>query len=102
MVKAAAISIRVAPELKARLEEEAAKAGSTVAAYVERALAVHSQPPNLELSDPEVVHTMKAGTCIKLNLAKGWPVALLSPERAERLAKELSSAVAAAKRLQSK
>jgi hypothetical protein len=99
MVKGAAISIRVEPALKARLEKEAAKAGTTLAAYVERALEVHAQPPKLELSDPEVVHGSKAGTRIKLNVATGWPVALLTPDHAERLGKQLLTAVDVTKRI---
>jgi len=36
---------------------------------------------------------------IKLNVAKGWPVALLDPAKTERLATELKEAATAAKKL---
>ena len=47
----------------------------------------------------EVVHTNRAGTNINLNVAKGWPTALIAPAHAERLAVELKEAAIAAKKL---
>lgn len=99
MVKDAALSIRVAPELKERLEEEAARAGMTVATYAERALEVHSSPPRWQLKDPEVVHSPKTGVTIRLNVAEGWPVLLLTTARAEELSQQLAGAATTAKKL---
>jgi hypothetical protein len=99
MVRDAAISIRVDSELKERLEVEAERAGISLAKYVEQALEVHSQPPKLQLSDPEVVHSSRYGTRIKLDLAVGWPAALLPLDHAEKLAKDLRDAVATGKKL---
>jgi hypothetical protein len=99
MVKDAAISMRVEPSLKARLEAEAAKAGMTLAAYAERALDVHSRCPVWMLIYPDVLHSERAGTTIVLPVANGWPVASLTLEHAEHLGKQLLGAVAAAKRL---
>ena len=99
MVKDAVISIRVEPDLKTHLEEVATKRGLTLAAYVAEILATHSQAPVWTLKEPEVVHTNRAGTNINLNVAKGWPTALLEPTHAERLSIELKEAVAAAKKL---
>jgi hypothetical protein len=99
MVKDAAISFRVEPGLKAHLEEVATTRGMTLAAYVAEILATHSQTPSWILTEPEVVHTNRTGTNIKLNVAKGWPTALLSPKDAERLGVELKEAAAAARKL---
>jgi hypothetical protein len=100
MVKDAAISMRVEPSLKARLEAEAAKAGMTLAAYAERALDVHSRGPVWMLIYPDVLHSERAGTTtIVLPVANGWPVASLTLEHAEHLGKQLLGAVAAAKRI---
>lgn len=99
MVKDAVISIRVEPGLKAHLEGVADHRGMTLAAYVAEILATHSQVPSWTLAEPEVVHTNRTGTNIKLNVAKGWPTALLEPAHAERLSTELKEAVAAAKKL---
>lgn len=99
MVKDAAISIRVEPALKSRLEAEASAAGLPLAAYAERALEVHSRPPKWQLHDPEVIHSAKAGTTVKLNVAEGWPVALLTIAHAEALGRQLTKAAEAAKKL---
>jgi hypothetical protein len=99
MVKDAVISIRVEPGLKAHLEDVATSRGMTLAAYVAEILATHSQLPAWILAEPEVVHTNRTGTNIKLNVAKGWPTALLEPAHAERLSTELKEAVVAAKKL---
>jgi len=99
MVKDAAISVRVEPSLKESLEQEAARQRMTLAGYVEQILTVHSQPPSWALDCPEVAHTKKSGASIKLEVAAGWPVALLSPVHAEKLAMELLDCVAASKRL---
>jgi hypothetical protein len=89
----------ILPGLKAHLEDVATKRGMTLAAYVAEILATHSQMPVWILSEPEVVHTNRSGTNIKLNVAKGWPTALLEPAKAERLAIELKEAATAAKKL---
>jgi hypothetical protein len=99
MVKDAAISIRVEPSLKERLEQTAAEAGMTLAAYAERALDTHSAPPQWELKDPEVVHTARLGTAVKINIAAGWPVCLLDPQSAEKLGYDLLECARASKRL---
>jgi hypothetical protein len=99
MVKDAAISVRVEPSLKENLEQEAARQRMTLAGYVEQVLTVHSQPPLWALDGPEVTHTKKSGASIKLEVAAGWPVALITPAHAEKLAMELLDCVAAAKRL---
>jgi hypothetical protein len=99
MVKDAAISIRVEPSLKTRLEKAASASGVTLAAYVASILATHSQTPVWTLREPEVVHTNRTGTNIKLHVANGWPVALLSSKDAQRLGIELQEAAAAANKL---
>lgn len=101
MVKGAALSMRIDPALKAQLEAAASAAGTTMAAFVERALEVHSRTPAWSLNDPEVFHSERVGTAIKLQVADGWPVALLSPAHAEQLAQQLLKAVAVAKRINS-
>jgi hypothetical protein len=99
MVKDAVISIRVEPGLKVHLEEVANAKGMTLAAYIAEVLSTHSRPPTWILKEPEVVHTNRTGTNIKLNVAEGWPVAILSPTDANRLGIELQEAAAAAKKL---
>jgi hypothetical protein len=99
MVKGAAISMRIEPSLKARLEAAASDAGMTLAAFAERALEVHSKGPTWSLIYPEVFHSERVGTTIKLQVAEGWPVALLNPEHAEQLGKQLLKAVAVVKRI---
>jgi hypothetical protein len=99
MVKDAAISIRVEPALKEHLERVASDAGLALAAYVESVLNTHSKPPQWLLADPEVVHTSKFGTAIKLNVAEGWPVCILSPAATEKLALELLDCANTANRL---
>jgi HicB family len=99
VVKDAAISIRVEPSLKERLEAEAEKKGQTLAKYVEQALEVHSRPPRIVLKEPQITHSGRTGTRIVLDLADGWPVALLPLDHAEKLAKELQIVVATAKKL---
>jgi hypothetical protein len=99
MVKDAAISMRVEPSLKARLEAAASESGMTLAAFAERALEVHSRGPVWSLIYPEVFHSERFGTTIKLQVAEGWPVALLTAEHAERLGKQLLAAVAVTKRI---
>jgi hypothetical protein len=101
MVKGAAISMRVEPELKARLEAAAAAEGLTLAAFAERVLEIHSRGgrlPTWMLIYPEVNHSARDGTTIKLPVANGWPLALLPLEHAEMLGKQLLQAVAVAKR----
>jgi len=101
MVKDAAISIRVEPGLKTRLEAAASAEGVTLAAFAERVLEVHSRGgrlPTWQLIYPEVNHSAKSGTTIKLPVANGWPLALLPLEHAEMLGKQLLQAVAVAKR----
>ena len=98
MVRDAALSIRITPELKKRLEDEAANAGTSLASYAERALGVHSAPPRWILSDVEVVHDGK-GTTIKLRIAEGWPVALMPVAKAEELGTRLLEAVKTAKKI---
>ena len=71
----------------------------TLAAYVAEILAIHSQMPSWILTEPEVVHTNRTGTNIKLSVAKGWPTALLQPAHAEQLATELQVAAKQAKKL---
>jgi hypothetical protein len=58
----------------------------TFATYVWKILSTHSQPPVGRLKDPEVVHTGR-GTNVQLSIAEGWPLAVLSPTDAERLAR---------------
>jgi predicted DNA-binding protein len=99
MVKDAAISIRVEPDLKKRLEAIAAEAGMTLAAYAEGVLDTHSQIPQWQLADPEVFHSAKLGTAVKLNVAEGWPVCIISPARAEKLALDLIECARMTKRL---
>jgi hypothetical protein len=99
VIKQAAISVRVESELKERLEAEAQQQGMTFAAYVANVLAIHSMTPSWTLTEPEVVHTSRSGTRIKLSVATGWPVALLTPAHAEKLAIELSGAAATARKL---
>jgi Ribbon-helix-helix protein, copG family len=101
VVKDAAISIRVEQALKERLDAAAAAEGMTLAAFVERALEVHSHGgrlPTWMLIYPEVNHSAKTGTTIKLPVANGWPLALLPIEHAEMLGKQLLQAVDVAKR----
>jgi hypothetical protein len=100
MVRDAEVSTMVDYNLKERLELEADKAGLSLAKYVEQLLDVHSQPPRLELREPQVVHAPRFGTHIKLNLAVGWPSVLLPLEQAEKLVKDLHQAVVAGKKLQ--
>ena len=64
----------------------------TLATYVATILATHSQPPTWVLKEPEVIHTNRTGTNIKLNVAQGWPVALFHRRKTERLAAELTEA----------
>ena len=100
MVRDAALSVRVTPELKASLEQAATNSGVSLASYVERALEVHSAIPKWTLADPEVFHSTKTGTTtIKLDVATGWPVALLEIKKAEDLGNRLLEAAKAAKRL---
>ncbi len=99
MVKDATISMRVEPSLKAQLEAAASDAGMTLAAYAERALEVHSRPPAWDLKDPEVLHTPRLGTMVKICIAAGWPVCLLDPQSAEKLGYDLLECARAAKRL---
>jgi hypothetical protein len=99
MVKDAVISIRVEPSLKERLERIAGDRNLTMAAYAEQALNVHSLPPQWQLEEPEIFHTSKAGAAVKLNVAAGWPVCVMSPARAEKLALELLECARAAQRL---
>ena len=96
MVKTAALSIRVSPELKDVLDRLAGQAGLSVASYTERALKAHTDAaiagaalPKWILTDPEVVHTVAHGPRIKLAVAQGWPVAVLPREQAESLGKQL-------------
>jgi hypothetical protein len=100
MVKGAAISMRVEPSLKARLEAAASDAGMTLAAFAERALELHSKGPVWSLIYPEVFHSERVGTAIKLQVAEGWPVALLKTEHAEQLGQQLLKAVAVTKRIE--
>lgn len=89
MVKNAALSIRIAPELKEQLEALADRAGISVASYVERSLKMQAAPPNWVLDRPELVHSILNGTVVKLDVAKGFPPALLAPEHAESLGRQL-------------
>jgi hypothetical protein len=57
-----------------------------------------SDKPIWMLIYPEVNHSAQSGTTIKLPVANGWPVALLTLEHAEMLGKQLLAAVAEAKR----
>jgi len=101
LVKDAAISMRVEPELKARLEAAAAAEGISLAGFAERVLEVHSRGgslPTWMLIYPEVNHSAKTGTTIKLPVANGWPLALLPIEHAEMLGRQLLQAVDIAKR----
>jgi predicted transcriptional regulator len=99
MVKDAVISIRVEPSLKERLDKIAADKNSTLAAFAEQALNVHSMPPQWQLEEPEIFHTAKAGAAVKINVAEGWPVCVMSPARAEKLALDLLECARAAQRL---
>ena len=99
MVKNAALSIRVAPELKKRLEDKADESGITAARYAEKALDFYSGPPKFTFNEIEVVHGAKSGTRIKLNVADGMPLALLTPARAEEIGKQLIEAVQVAKKM---
>jgi len=101
MVKDATISMRVEPSLKAQLEAAASEAGTTLAAYAERALEVHSRLPAWSLIYPELFHSERMGTTIKLQIADGWPVALLTVKHAENLGRQLLKAVAVAKHIPS-
>jgi hypothetical protein len=101
MVKDAAISMRVEPSLKAQLEAAAAEAGMTLGAYAEQKLQVHSRLPVWSLIYPEVFHSERVGTTISLQVAEGWPVALLPIEHAEQLGRQLLKAVAIARHIPS-
>jgi hypothetical protein len=100
MVKDAAISLRVEPSLKERLEKTASDKNMTLAAFAEQVLDVHSLPPQWQLTEPEIFHTAKLGAAVKLNVATGWPICILSPARAEKLALELLECARATKRLE--
>jgi len=106
MVKNAALSIRISPELKETLEKLALDAGASVAAFVERALEAHAnmheagrERPAWILKDPEVTHGPLYGTRIKLAVATGMPVALLAPAAAEKLGQQLLDAAKIAAKL---
>jgi hypothetical protein len=102
MAKASSISVRIDPELKARLEQMAAETKMTVAAFAERSLDLHSRGgklPTWMLIYPEIQHSERNGTTISLPIANGWPMALLPIDHAEMLGNQLLAAVKAAKRL---
>jgi|SRR5580693_4780066 hypothetical protein len=89
MVKNAALSIRIAPELKDQLEGLAANAGMSVASYAERALKLHAAPLQWVLSNPELTHSLMNGAQVKLPVAEGLPLAFLTPEHAAALGGQL-------------
>ena len=99
MVKTAALSIRVSPELKEMLDQRAAEEGVSVAAFAERALRVHAEQPAWKLADPEIYFSPARGAQVKLPVAVGWPVALVTLDHAEALGKELIKITEAGKSL---
>jgi hypothetical protein len=78
----------------------AADKNMTLAAFAEQVLDVHSLPPQWQLTEPEIFHTAKLSAAVKLNVAAGWPICILSPARAEKLALELIECARATKRLE--
>ena len=99
MARDAAISVRVEPSLKKRLESEATKSKTTLASFALRTLEVHSRAPTWSLIDPEVVHSVRTGTSIKLSIAEGWPDALINPDHAEHLTAQLLEAVKVSRKM---
>jgi hypothetical protein len=92
MAKTAALSIRIKPKLKGQLEDQAKKEGRSLASYVERVLEIHTAPPKLILRDCQSFNRKETGPRVHLPLAEGWPGALITPEHAEALAKQLIQA----------
>ncbi len=95
MVKESAISIEFEPELKERLEREAAEQRISLAAHVQQILNAE-RPPLWNLNNPELSYSPVDGTAIKLSVAYDWPVALLSPEQAAKLGTDLLTTATAA------
>ena len=89
MARTAAISIRVEADLKRALEKLAQDDRRSLASYAERILEVHSSMPKWKLKDPQPHYSSGKGPQVALPIADGWPIALLSPDRAEQLGKDL-------------
>jgi predicted DNA-binding protein len=100
--KTAAISLRVEPTLKARLEQFATKDGRPLAAYIERhleMLAMSDEPPTYTLRDAQPRHHEGKGPIVTLHIADGWPVAVVTADHAERLGRQLIGAAQLARSL---
>jgi hypothetical protein len=89
MAKDAAISVRLDASLKAELEEEAAKDGRSLAAYVERVLRLHHVPPVWRLRDCQPLNRKGESPSVVLPIAEGWPLAELRAEAADDLGQQL-------------
>jgi hypothetical protein len=98
-VKSAAISVRVAPELKESVEATAAREGRTLASYVERILARHEALPQWTLRDASPTHRAEHGPRVTLAVAEGWPAAVMTADHAEALGKQLIRAAEIARDL---
>lgn len=89
MAKTAAISIRVEEDLKRALEKLAQDDRRSLAGYAERILEVHSSQPKWKLTGPQPLYSSGRGPQVALPIAEGWPVPLLSADKAEQLGKDL-------------
>ena len=98
-MKSAAISVRVEPRLKGALEKEAKKEGRTLAAYVERVLALHQSLPNWILRDAQPFNRRDGGAFVSLPIAEGWPTAVMAADHAERLGEQLIASARLAKKI---
>jgi hypothetical protein len=100
MVKNAMVSIRVAPEVKERLEKAAMLDGRSVASYVERLLdSLHQSLPRWILRDCYPIHRNDIGPRVVLSIAVGMPTAMLTADHAEALGKQLIAAAQMAEKL---
>jgi hypothetical protein len=97
VTRTAALSVRIEPQFKQMLEERAKEERRTLAAYIERVLELHHAQPAWTLRDPQPVHGEKRGPRVLLRAAEGWPSAMLLPEEAEALGRQLIHAAGVAR-----
>jgi predicted DNA-binding protein len=98
-MRSAAISVRVAPNLKESLEATAKREGRSLASYVERLLTRHEMMPEWILRDANPSNRAERGPHVSLSIAEGWPTASLPADHAEALGRQLIRAAEIARGL---
>jgi len=89
MAKSEALSIRIDPALKEKIERDAEKDGRSISSHVERILDLHTKLPQWILRDCQPQHRRLGKPHVVLPIAEGWPSAVLSADHAERLGEQL-------------